>query len=151
MKDGNEPNRPQPGVQNRRKFLRGLMGNAVVMWDEISGIPQLNMAELPELPAETLGQIKPLILAEVKISVGENDVKACLPQGDRELELFPIEPANLFVFNLFNGILCLDDIAAKLADFMDWSKDMSLAHTRGLFLHLVHLGICVPGNPIADD
>lgn len=137
---------PRGPVASRRLFLKTLAGQASVLLDEISGRPQLRLVDLPELPDELLGQIKPLMLGGLDIIVDDEYVLANKPGQDGAIRLVATDRASLLVFNLFNGILPLADIAARLAETMSWDDERSFGFTRELFLHLVRLGVCVPDN-----
>lgn len=137
---------PRGPVASRRLFLKSLVGQASVLLDEISGRPQLRLADLPQLSDEMLGEIKPLIIEGFEITVDDEYILARKPGQDEDVKLIATDRASLYVFNLFNGIWPIAEIASHLAEFMSWNEETSLGFTKELFLHLVSLGVCVPGN-----
>ncbi|MGE5391382.1 MAG: hypothetical protein ACM3PE_10005 [Deltaproteobacteria bacterium] len=133
-------------VASRRGFFKSLVGQISALVDELSGLPQLSLADLPQLPDETMAQVKPLIIKEIFITVDDEYIFARKPGKDQDIRLIATDRANLYVFNLFNGILPLAEIAGHLAEYMTWDEEKSFDFTRNLFLDLVRIGVCVPGN-----
>ncbi|MBI2877934.1 MAG: hypothetical protein HYY20_13745 [Candidatus Tectomicrobia bacterium] len=135
-------------IPSRRSFFKFLAGEVTAFFEELCGRPQLRLADLGQLPDETLAQIMPKVPPGVEILVTEGHIRARCPGKEEPIILFDRNPANTFVFNRFNGLTPLGGIGAELAATLSWDGEHGFAHARSLFLRLVRLGVCVPGNPI---
>ena len=56
--------------------------------------------------------------------------------------------ANLAVFNRFNGVNTVGQVASELSAAMGWSQERSFEHVKRLFFRLVRLRVSVPANPV---
>ena len=92
----------------------------------------------------TLGAEK----AELRADGGWKPVEARRPGRKQPVVLFAGEPADTFAFHRFDARTTIRQIGVELAAFMSWDADRGFSHVRQLFLRLVHLGVCVPGNPM---
>ncbi|MBI5084845.1 MAG: hypothetical protein HZB13_09645 [Acidobacteria bacterium] len=131
---------------NRRRFFRFLAREGLAAVDELRGIPQADLGDLPKLPGRQLAQLIPAVLEEVEILPGEEAVRARRPKDVAPVELFRIDPATIRLFNSFDGTRTLGDCAAELAASTGWPPERSFAAARSLFLHLARLRVCVPQN-----
>ena len=127
---------------------RGLIQTIALEYEVSTGKDQGGVEhklwQLGSAADEKLFRLKPYIIAGSQITTCETSIW-CLPSGNSESKrLFLIEPATLYVFNMFNGRNTLHTIARNLAQHMAWPEDRAFAFVRGLFLHLVQLQICLP-------
>lgn len=136
------------GKIDRRDFFKALFSETVAFFDEIKGIPQLRLTNLWKMPDDRMVLIKPVIRTNVDIIPTEKKTSARFHGKKEHFILFDYEPPNIFVFNRFNGLTTIGQIGKELARAMSWNDEKGFAHARDLFLHLVHLKICLPGNPI---
>jgi len=131
---------------NRRRFFRSLAREGLSAVDELRGIPQGKLEDLPKLSGEQLAQLVPAIAEGVEILPGEEAVRARRPKDAAPVELFRMDPATILLFNSFDGTKTLGDCAAELAAATGWPPERSFAAAKGLFLHLTRLRVCVPQN-----
>ena len=136
------------GTVGRRGFFRSLAGETIAFFEELRGKPQFRLDDLGQFPDEELAQIMPKMRPDVEIIVAEGHISARLPKKGEVIFLFDREPANTFVFNRFNGRTTMRQIGTELAAALSWEEERSFAHVRSFFLRLVHLRVCVPGNPM---
>jgi len=132
----------------RRSFFRTMVSETIALFDELHGKPQFRLADLWELPDDMLAQIMPVVLPDVEIIVTEQHVSARRQDKDEINPLFDCEPANMFVFNRFNGQATIGQIGKELAAEMSWDEEEGFVYAKNLFLQLVRMRVCVPSNPI---
>ncbi len=141
-------------MPSRRAFFRLLADEGCANVERMRGRPQLRLSELPQLPKDALEQIVPVILPSVQIVVADEFVLGRLPGRDAPVELFarePLETADSFIFNRFNGHLSIRQISRELAAAKSFEAAEGFDRVREFFLRLVRLGVCVPGNPVGED
>jgi len=130
----------------RRNFFRSLAREAVVRADEMRGVPQMRLDQLDQLPEEVLARLIPGIAPGVQILPGEDVVRGRVPGVEEPLVLFWRAPAELFVFNRFNGRNRLGQVAEEWAAETGTEYARAFGFTRAIFLGLVRLRVCVPVN-----
>ena len=130
----------------RRGFFRLFAREGVAALDELRGRPQLRLADLPQLPDATLAQLAPAILEGVTVIPGDQQVSARPPASEKAIVLFPRDPVPVFIFNRFDGRTTLGEISQELSADRQWTEGQSFAAVKALFLRLVRLRVCVPGN-----
>lgn len=140
-----------PEIARRRKFFRRLASDTVALSDEMAGVTQCRLSELPQLADIDLGTLVPLILPGTMIDVQNGQVVARLHDTDEWKILFTPEKANTEIFNRFDGQTSLAGVTQELAVSLHEEPAATLARVRTLFLHLVALGICVPANPPGEN
>lgn len=133
---------------DRRSALRQLLARAVVAADELSGKPQLRLRDLESLPEETLRDLVPRLDPGLLIFVDNGAVRAQWHPSEPPVELLPPCSEDLPAFNRFDGRRSLWEAAQDLARELSWSDEDAWLRVRGLFLHLVHLGVCSPRGPL---
>ena len=131
---------------NRRRFFRFLAREGISTVDELRGIPQCNLDELPALPDQQLALLTPGVREGVEIIPGDGVVLARRSPDTEPVLLFRTDPATLLLFNRFDGSTSLGAAAQSLATAMEWSEAKSFVAAKALFLHLVRLQVCVPRN-----
>ncbi len=78
-------------------------------------------------------------------AVERKDGSLCgTPPGRREVVLFTETSPAMTVFNLFDGVNTLVEIADTLARQTGWSEEKAFAYTRGVFLSLVMVSLVQP-------
>lgn len=135
-------------TSSRRRFFKLLIGETIAFIDELCGRPQFRLVDLTKLSDTALAQIMPMVRPGVKIVVTEQHIGIRRHSGAEMTVLFNSEPANLFVFNRFNGLTTLGHIGEELDVTMSWNEKHGFAYAKRLFLQLVQVGVCVPSNPI---
>lgn len=142
---------PPKGGKNvdRRGFFQNLLGEAVLLAEEVQGRPQLRLADLDKLPLDKLQEIMPTLTDGVTILIRDGEVWAQVA-GERPTtrRLFDLTPQVKAVIDSFDGQRSIGEIAEALAHETAWPRQQTLEYVRETFLKLVHLGLCVPSNPI---
>ena len=133
---------------HRRSFFRSLLGETTALYDEVRGKPQRRLADIFELPDETLAQMKPMMLPDFEFIDEERRLSAKRRDTEAMLVLFEKDAAQVFLFNQFNGHTPIAEAATRLADQHGGSNAAAFVQAKALFLRLVRLGVCVPSNLI---
>lgn len=139
-----QPRESTPIPTSRRGLLRAMMSELHAYSGKVDGKLTLKLADLAALPDEELGLIRPVRLDGCRINLRENMVWAHVMGQIEPAALFPVDSPALIAFNLFDGRHNLADIGLALARESGWSNEKAKAYTRGLFLKLVSLHVCVP-------
>jgi hypothetical protein len=132
--------------KERRSFFKSLLGEVITFCEEARGRPQMRLAELDQLPDETLARLMPEVSEDCEVIVEKTEVQGRNRRSGEVLPLFALEPANTITFNRFNGMTPLGDIGHQLAEEMGWEEAEGFAYARNLFLSLARQGVCVPSN-----
>jgi hypothetical protein len=135
-------------MDERRLFFRYLARETVVWFEELCGKPNVQLADLPKLPPESIAALIPRVCPGVEIVPEDGRVAARLPGASEVVALFASEEANLFVFNRFNGEKTIGQIASELSAAMTWPEERSIGYVKELFFRLVRLRVCVPVNAV---
>jgi len=135
----------------RRNFFRDAAREALVWLEDARGKPNLQLANLPDLDAATLGALTPRIRPDVQIIPSGDKVRAIVPGEADMVELFALDDESLAVFNRFNGCRTISQISDDLSAALGWPAAESFSRVRTSFLRLVQLRVCVPGNPIPPE
>jgi hypothetical protein len=130
-------------VLSRRQLFTDLIMQALVMVGEADGGMGFRLSQLGSLPDAELAHLVPAIRPDCAITSTDEFVWGKLPDEPQAIPLFPRQPATLCAFNAMNGRTALGAIGRKLAHEMGWEPERGYAFTRGLFLHLVQLRVCV--------
>jgi hypothetical protein len=136
--------KPEDG---RRLFFRYLARETVVFVEELGGRRHIKFDDLFKLPPEAIAALIPQICPGVQIVPEDGQVSARLPGASEAVALFPSDEANLAVFNRFNGVNTVGQVASELSAAMEWPQERSFEHVKRLFFRLVRLRVCVPANP----
>jgi len=128
----------------RRGLLQQCAREMEVWAGEARGGHGYALAHLGSLPDDALALLVPAIIPGSQISVVEGCVWGQPPDAAQPSPLFALDPVALAAFNGMNGRAPLQAIAADLA--LDTGLDLAeaFAYTRGLFLHLVQMRVCLP-------
>jgi len=129
---------------NRRQFFSTLAGEVQVHKGQTQGGSAYKLPQLGSLPDEQLACYIPMVVPDCTISVKEGFVWGQPPALGQMVKLFPTEPPALLAFNRFNGLTPLGAVGHRLAQEMGWERERGFAYARGLFLHLITLGVCLP-------
>jgi hypothetical protein len=133
-------------VAGRRAFFRWLAREGAVKVDEMRGIPQLRLSDLPQVPPARLAGLRPAILPGVEIILAEGAVLGRLAGRADAIPLFPRAPVPLAIFNCFNGTDTLLHAAESVCAATGMEPEAAFGAARSLFLQLVALGVCAPAN-----
>ncbi len=131
----------------RRRFFKQLARESLTFVDEIRGIPQCRLSDLQRLPDQTISKLIPQVSPGVQILVEDGQVRARIPGREELKVLFGLEEPELEIFNQFNGINTVAQVAEYLARHHGGSTDEMLPRVRALFFRLAQESVCVPGNP----
>jgi hypothetical protein len=134
------------GTGGRRAFFRWLARESATKLDEMRGRPQMRLNELRALPIAELAVLEPGVLPGIQILPEATRVLARLPGRPEPVPLFTTEPMLLAIFNRFNGLMTIAEVAEAVCIEMGEPAEKAFGHTRGLFLHLAELGVCAPFN-----
>src|SRR5688500_1502113 len=96
--------RPVPA---RRGFFRSLAGEVGSFIEEVQGVAQLRLDELPALPDDKLALLAPEVRDGVRLSYSGGLVLATLAADRPPVELFRSDSDDLRVFACFDGVTTL--------------------------------------------
>ena len=128
----------------RRQVLFGVATQLRVRQERSRGKATYRLSELGSLTDEQLAPIAPMTVPGCTFVEHQRFLWADRPASGRRVRLFPLECPARLAFDRFDGQTLIDTIADDLATETDGDKRRAFAYVRGLFLHLVTLGICVP-------
>jgi hypothetical protein len=129
---------------DRRQLFVNMKIELDVAEGEQKGGKGYKLSVLGVLPDSQLESIIPVIVPACEIFLEDNFVWGKRPGSPYRQKLFPQENTTLYVFNWINGRTSLAHIAHYLQKNLGREPAWSFAFTRGLFLHLVQLQVCVP-------
>jgi hypothetical protein len=136
-----------PGGVRRRHFFRDMARETLVWCEEMCGMRHMKLSDIPNLPPQAFEALMPRVRPEVVIAPEDGQVRARVPGVKEAVLLFAAADAStLAMFNAFNGHQTVAQIARKLEGEMGWTPEQSMANVRALFLRLLELRVCVPGN-----
>ena len=140
----------EPGKGNRRRFFRLLARETLVCLEELKGVRHFRIQDLWGLSRSELSQMIPQICSGVEILPEGGKVNGRIPGNEAVLPLFDAADAELLVFNRFNGVNTIGQVAEELSADMGFEPEESYARVRALFLHLARLRVCLPSNPLPE-
>lgn len=130
-------------ISRREVFLTALT-EARVREGQSRGANAFKLSALGALQDDLLALLTPAPVPGCRVLVDGELVVAHLPGVERPTELFPAEsPANS-VLDRFDGRTMIEVIGRALALEQGWEQDKAFAYVRGVFLHLITLGVCRP-------
>lgn len=132
---------------NRRQLLPALLKEFFVLADAAQGKPSFQLTDLSALPAAQLAQIVPVVNATFEIIVEDGYLCSLHRRTGQRQQHFLLEPANIFVFNQFNGNTTLAEAGHRLAAELGWETPTAVAYSNALFLALAHYQLCLPRDP----
>ena len=112
---------------NRRQLLASLTTELRVRSEQADGGANFKIPDLGLLPIEMLE-----IMTPVRVP------------GEPIADLFPPASPAARVLTLCDGSRMLGEIARQLSLENGWDSRHALNYARGVFLHLVTLGVCLP-------
>ena len=101
------------------------------------------LSDLGSWPDEALFCVVPLPAPGSQVEVAGDFVRGT-PNGGKPIILFECHSPAFFVYNLFDGVNNLDEIADSLVRQTGWTPEKAFAYTRGVFLSLVMVELCRP-------
>ena len=129
---------------DRRQVLFGVATQFRVRQERSRGKATYRLSELGSLTDEQVAPIAPMMVPGLALLEHQRFLWADHPSPKRRVRLFPLESPARLAFDRFDGQTLIDTIAGDLAVATGGDKPHAFAYVRGLFLHLVTLGICVP-------
>ena len=131
---------------SRRDFFSALFREARALTGSLRGTPSYALAELPNLPEESMSLLMPRILAPWTIDADGEWLQARDPGTGQSIDLLPVEEGHLAAVKRFDGRTSLGSVGKSVAADMGWPDEEGFALARDLFLVLVGRRICLPGN-----
>ena len=135
-------------ILSRRGFFKSMVGEVVSAVEEYQGKPQFRLADLWNLPDDLFARIKPATIARIEIVTDDGSVWGQFVDQKKRVLLFEAKKENLFVFEKVNKDLTIGEIGRSLSTEMRWDEEQAFSFVKRLFLSLVELRVCVPGNQI---
>ena len=134
----------------RRHFFRSLLAEGTSFCEEVSGRPQLRLAELWRLPDAVLFSMRPAY--DAGVTVFEVEGRMCGRRGDGPIEdLFAVAEPGTYVLCRFDGLSTVGQVADELAAAWHWPSEDARTTAKDVFLRLVRLGLCRPARPLETD
>ena len=130
-------------LTRRGLFQQAALELAVSKGEQRGGVGH-SLSRLGSLPDADLAGLVPGIIPGSRITVAKGWVWGQSPEMTQPYRLFTPDPATLCAFNGLNGRTSLQTIADQLSTTMSWEMAHAFAFSRGLFLHLVQLRLCLP-------
>jgi hypothetical protein len=129
---------------------RELLPAALEWWrarSEASGTrPAFRLSELGTMADDEISELTPAIVPGCEISVRDGVVWGRPRGSGAPTALLETTTAGLCAFNAMDGRTPLAEIVLAVAAETGWAPGRAFAFTRGLFLHLVRLRVCVPAE-----
>jgi hypothetical protein len=129
---------------DRRQLLRSVVTEMRVAEGKSQGGKAMRLAELGTIPDEHLAVIRPVIVSSCTVEESNGFAWAKLGTFGPRLKLFPLEAPARQLFMAFDGGTSLGELAIRLAEETGWDASHARAYTRGVFLHLISRGVCLP-------
>lgn len=129
---------------DRRRLLSVLTSEIRILTEASRWGATRRLADLGSMPDDLLGLLTPALVAESEITERDGSVWGELPPARRPVKLFHAGTPAASVFERFDGQTTLAAIARCLAEDLGWESSRAFAYVRGLFLHLITLGFCIP-------
>jgi hypothetical protein len=137
------PREPLALRWRRRHLLSLLTDEARILLDPQRRGSACRLADLGTLPDEALELLKPGLAPACRLR-REGDAVWADPGLGGPIRLFATTSPASGLLDRFDGRNRLGEIVAALADERGWPRERALAYARGVFLHLVSLGVCLP-------
>lgn len=128
----------------RRDALLSLWREFKVAAEKREGHVAFQLPALGTLPDEMLALIRPALAAGCRIEESEGLMWGRRALATKPIRLFPTSSPAMRVLDHVDGDSLLGDVARQLGAETGWPPELAFAYTRGVFLHLVAVGICRP-------
>jgi hypothetical protein len=128
---------------DRRQMLSLFTTELRVASDVACGNVAMKLPDLGTVPDEVIELLKPRRNPECRI-VEEDGVICGYCAGERRVALFSSDAPARSVLKDFDGQVPLWKAGTNLAEATGWDSARAFAYVRGVFLHLVTLGVCFP-------
>lgn len=112
---------------HRRQLLSSLTTELRVRSEQSHGVASFKIPDLGLMPDDILEIMTPVRLP-----------------GKRTTDLFPAAAPAARVLELCDGSRMLAEIARRLVQENGWDEPYAFRYVRGVFLHLVTVGVCLP-------
>ena len=129
---------------SRRQLLAALSTERRVVSAQRRGGTAYKLPDLGTLPDDLLELLTPVVVAGSRIVEDQGAFWGTPGAGGPRVRLFSAASVAASALAHFDGSAPLGVIAARLAGQTGWDPYRSFAYTRGLFLHLVSWGFCLP-------
>ena len=125
----------------RRQFFKSMLTEVEVRAGTRGGGDGWKLAEVGAWTDAQLSRVVPVVNPGIKIIIMNEFVFGVQPCG-KPKKLFQISSTACRIFNEFDGMANIDEIADTYARSEGWDFQYSFAYVRGVFLTLVLKGIC---------
>lgn len=139
----NFPHKQLPFGVTRRQFFKSMLTEVEVRSGTREGGEGCKLAELGLWTDAQISRVVPVVNPGMKIMV-KNDFVFGIQPGGEEKKLFKITSTACRIFNEFDGMSNIGDIAEALTFSVGWDRQYCLSYVRGVFLTMVLDGICCP-------
>jgi hypothetical protein len=129
---------------DRRALLSGLSQELRVSAGRRQGGVAYRLADLGVAPDGDLASVRPRLVEGYTLSDGHGFTWAVHTVHGGRIKICPSNPEAGHVVRAFDGTATLGDVARTLGELTGWDARTSFAYSRGVFLHLVTLGVGVP-------
>lgn len=129
---------------DRRQMFLSFATAARVREAESRGVNAFRLSSLGSLADELLGLLSPAQVPGCRLAEDRGLVWAHLPGARQPVALCSSDSPARTILHRFDGHSMIERIARDLAADQAWSEAKAFAYVRGLFLHLIVLGVCVP-------
>lgn len=127
----------------RRRLLSAIMAEVHVYNKKSEGHVGKKLSDLGSWTDEDLLCVTPIFTPGSKFEQKGGFMYGTASSG-REILLFSAASPAMAVFQLFDGVNTLTEIADTLSIKTGWDEEKTFAYTRGVFLSLVTIGLCQP-------
>jgi hypothetical protein len=140
-------------LSNRRGFFKQVFCDAVCLFEECMGRPQLSLKELQDVPDEIMRDIIPVFNAGRHTRIEGNilyleDVKSGNPY-----RLCELDEKRICIWDFIDGLTNIENIARNVEARFGIEFDQAYEETRSFFILLAENMICHPAgaHERADD
>lgn len=129
--------------RGRRDLWRQLLGGVLAMRDELSGVPQMSVDAMGDLPDAVLAEMVPTWREGLSLRVRDDGLYR-LTGDDQETCVSPLTAAERLMVDQYAGGRNLRTIARHVAAVTGVPEKDMFEDTRALFVRLCQGGWCHP-------
>jgi len=129
---------------DRRQLLGFVWTELKVAAHRQQGGAAVKLPDLGSLSDELLELITPTISPHYRLGEHDDFLWAHPVRDGRPIKLFPASSPARRVLNHIDGAKMLGAVALRFSTDVGWEPELGFAYVRGVFLHLVTVGLCLP-------
>ena len=129
---------------SRRQALLTAFTESKVRDSQSRGVNAFKLSALGTMPDELLALMTPRPVTGCRLAEQDGVIVAYLPRADRPVTLFPADSPAMSVYRRFDGQTMIEVMAREMAADREWEQNKAFGYVRGVFLHLITLGVCWP-------